>query len=368
MVKRKDTRLTPGITLTLLLIALFTALEVGVFADYVPHLTSFSAQLDAHFFLTALFIGCAVLLAKLHIDTRYLLIFGLFMATLGPAGCLTIFVSICMYFVDIKFTQPITDLLSSLLPELKQDKSEQVYERILYHLDDFHPERIPIPFIDIMEFGNYKQKRMAIEKMLRYYRPEFARTLRKGLQDPSSAVKVQSATALNYIDHHMFAENIRLKNLHDADREDIDQLLKYAENTANYVHSDILDPDRREKMLDNAIHAYEAYIKQQPKNTDAIIALAQLNVDKGNYQHTKELMKELLSTEFLPKGALLMMHALYQLNELDELRAFARFAKNAVGEDISNEALSSAIHLWTEGVPKEITHNVGTLKEESRYG
>jgi tetratricopeptide (TPR) repeat protein len=349
--KSKDDRLTPRIWIVFLTLSLFTLADVEIFISQRPFLSSWPVKIAAHLLLSACFIAFLFYFYKRNSDMRFLLLYGLFFVPLGPAGALTILLSLGLYLLYVKLTQPLGDLLISLMPPIEQNASEETYERILYHLDDFHPERVPIPFRDIMAFGTYKQKRMAIEKMLRYFRPEFAPVLRSGLDDKSNAVKVQAATALSYIDHKLFEENVQLKKLGEEDPRDMDALKAYAKHTQSYVFAEILDPDRRERMLEAAIQAYEAYLENVPEDEDSQLALAQLLYTQGNYSKSKKLLKRHLEIAFSPEAALLLMKVLYELKEYEELHAFAAKVKKNLGDHLLHDDLYDYVQLWSEGVP-----------------
>lgn len=317
-------------------------------------LSSFWQKAIAHLFLSVALLFAIAFLLKRRVDERFPLVFALFAIPLGPPGALTVFVSMLLYLIYVKITAPMADLLANLIPPMKRDPSEIIYERILYHLDDFHPERVPVPFRDIMSFGTYKQKRMAIDKMLRYYEPAFAPILKMGLEDPSSAVKVQAATAIGYIDQKMFAENIQLKTLLDENPDDIEILKTYAEQTESYASTDILDPDRYKKMLKAAIDAYETYLQSEPEDEKAQFALARLFYLNGDFSRSKMILEKALERRFSIESALLMLNVLYNLKEISALQSFANGVKAHLGDKIPPGELSTALKFWSEGVPTNI--------------
>lgn len=281
-------------------------------------------------------------------DLRFIILFFLFSATLGTSGSGVIFVSLLLYYLYRYLTQTLGDLLISLNPDISKDKSEIVYERILYHLDNFNPNRVPIPFTDLMAFGSYTQKRMAIEKMLRYYRPEFANPLKMGLDDPSSSVKVQAATAINFIDHKKFDENIELAKASEKYPSDLDLLKEYADDTYDYIKSEILDEDRKQKLIHNAIQSYRRYLKKDPYDEEVNLKLAELLFLAKDYKSTKEHLETLLNKKFSRPEALLMMEVFYATKEYKALQEFALECQKKQTREIDDE-LGAKIKLWASG-------------------
>lgn len=345
-----DMRITPRFATVFFTIFIFALLDLYILLTNTPPLNSLAGKLFAHLLLCLGFLITLFYFHKEQIDMRFLLPFGIFTITLGAPGALTILFSMLLYLLYIKFTPAISDLMSMLLPPMEQDASDIIYERIIYRLDDFHPDRVPIPFKDIMAFGSYKQKRMTIEKILRYYRPEFASALKSGLEDKSSAVKVQAATALNYIDHKLFEENFNLKTLCNEDSSDLDALKAYALHTQNYVNAEILDSDRRERMIQSGVEAFEAYLKKLPDDLDMMLNYAELLYTQKNHLKSKAILNTLLEREFSSKAALLKMKVLYMLKEFEELRQFSHVVKEKIGKRPLHDELFSSVKFWTLGL------------------
>lgn len=352
-----DPRITPFIGSVTLLTAIFTT--VGWYLAYNPNspFQSIPSKIGAHLVLCIPLFLAVYFLIKRQVDPRYLILFALFYLVLGPVGALTIFISIILFLIYLKITQPISDLLTSLLPDIMKSRSENAYERILYRLDDFQPDRVPIPFKDIMAFGSYSQKRMAIEKMLRYYRPEFAPALKMGLQDKSSAVKVQAATAMSYIDHKMFDENLRLRQIHEDDPDDLTAWTAYTSQTVSYIEADILDPDRKAKLIKEGITSLKAYLKLAPEDAASIKSLAYLLHLEGHLEEEQHLLEGLLATVFSPEAALGLMNNLYLQKKYDSLRLLAYELRENYGPLAIYPELDAAVALWT----KDLAHSEDNL-------
>lgn len=284
-----------------------------------------------------------------NFDTRFLIPFTLFFIPFGPPGGVIASLSLILYLVDHYITQPISSLISSLFPAQKVETSEYIYERLLYRLEDTRADRVPIPFKDIMKYGNYNQKRIAIEKMLRYFKPEFTPALKMGLEDPSSAIKVQTATALSFIDHKMFDRFTLLKDYSIEEPEDFQLLKGFAEFGAYYALSGILDKDRLDDILSQTIPAINSYLKENPKDNSLKFSLAKLYLKQNKKESAQKILEELLNVSFDPEAAYLLMDILYEKKEYDAVRILAQ---KSLEEDKSlhnSEYIKNMALVWTEG-------------------
>lgn len=341
---RKHNALPHFFWLSATLIFLFTTLDALLFIYPIM------GQLWLHISLCITLVALSIILGVLQADLRFLVPFNLFMITLGPPGAFVIAGSLLLYLIDRFTTQSISSLLGGLFPSEPEDSSDRIYDRLIYHLDDPRPSRIPIPFKDIMLYGNYNQKRMAIEKMLRYFRPEFAGALKLGLTDKSSAVKVQTATALSYIDHQMFDHFLQLKAKWEEEPENTFALKLFAEYGGKYALSEILDPDRLSMVLDEVIQVYKEYIKRQPHDMTARIALATLYLKNENPQEAKEVLEGVLAIKFRADAAELLMQTLFSLNQTQELIEFANEVCSQLKDRKQDDPTLMTATLWAKGV------------------
>lgn len=302
--------------------------------------------LTAHAILSLILLAILIYCLKTEQDVRFLLPFCLFIIPLGPPAGAVFAFALLFHFFDRSYSETLSSLMSSLFPDVPEDRSDLIYDRIIYHLDDPRPDRIPIPFSDIMMYGNYNQKRMAIEKMLRYFTPEFAEPLKMGLSDESAAIKVQTATALSSIDHQMFDRFMTLKKIHDEDPESIVALREYAEYGAKYALSGILESDRLHMLLEESIPAFRHLIQKRPLDESAHIQLAKLYICNDQHQLASDLLKQLLDRSFVMEASELYLKCLYALKDYSGLyeRAFIQSQKTPPGTERESRAF-----LWAGG-------------------
>lgn len=293
--------------------------------------------------LTVVAVAITAVFLQRKADARYLLVFIPFSLGFGAPGALVIALSYLLFFGYLCFIQPIGELLASLVPRFALERVDAVYERILYKLDDFRSDRVPIPFRDVMEFGSYKQKRRIIEKMLRYFRPAFANALKMGLYDKSSAIKVQAATAISAIDHKMFAAHIVWKKRAQEAPHDREIQKIYGEKTLSYAFSRILDDDRQVRMLDEAKRVFEEYLKEKPDDEEVIIDLAEIYAALNHDAMVKQLAERALALQFSSRAALLLLQALYNERDFTKIRAYVHEWMHH--PQVSHQ-LQEAIALW----------------------
>lgn len=329
----------PG-TLVIFFIAF---LEISAFA------IANSWYLPIHAALSITAISLLVLFHLRNLDTRYLIPFCLFFIPFGPPGAVLVSASLILYLIDHYITQPISSLISSLFPKQKEETSEYIYERLQYGLEDTRSDRVPIPFKDIMHYGNYNQKRIVIEKMLRYFKPEFAPILKVGLEDPSSAIKVQAATAISFIDHKMFDRLIALKNLHLRDPEDPFLFKSFVEFGAYYSLSGILDKDRLSEILSEIIPAINDYLIKFPKEYVLKLTLAKLYLLRDDPMRAQKLLEELLDVSFNPEAAYMLMDILYELKDFDKVKALAQKTLSESKSLENYEYIKSMALAWAGG-------------------
>lgn len=339
----KGSFLPGGFWISTLTILCFTLCEISVY------FLLGSMFWQVHAILALLSLALLWTFHKKSLDTRYLIPFCLFFIPFGPYGGALITISVILYLIDHFITQPISELMSSLFPKEQEETSEYIYERLLYRLEDTRADRVPIPFKDIMHYGNYNQKRIGIEKMLRYFKPEFTPILKIGLSDPSSAIKVQTATALSFIDHKMFDQFTGLKNDHLRAPEDPLLLKAFAEFGAYYSLSGILDEDRQIEILKETIHSIHTYLKQFPKETELKLTLAKLYLLQDQRFHAQKWLEELLNTSFNAEAAYLLMDIHYELKDYEKVKELAHQALTQEKSLENHEYIKNMALAWTGG-------------------
>ena len=300
-------------------IALLVLLVESFLFFYLAH-HSLAAALLLHLaVIVALMWSLKFFLSKFF-DIRYLLLLILFCGSFWPRwGSDHFSLHLALYYLFA--SDAIPSASNVFYPKTELTASEFAYERIIYGLDDYHVDKVPIPFKDIMTFGTYQQKRIAIEKMLRYFRPEFTPALLIGLYDKSNAVRVQAATAISSIDNNYFDRYAKLSRLVKEHPRDMKLLKAYAEHCEEYADTEILDKDRIKKMRVSAIDAYINYLQHQEGDLLAQVSLGKLWMQNGDYAEAKQILEKAILQPNCPlKAWVFLMRSYYHLNDFDRLR------------------------------------------------
>lgn len=283
-----------------------------------------------------------------QLDMRFPLLLTILVACFGPFGVGLFLMILVLYQIYCRTSLGLKALLSSLLPEAHFSPSERVYDRIVHGLDDYDPDIQPLPFMDIIMFGTEKQKRLAIEKILRYFHPDFAPALLRGLKDPNNGIRVLAATAVTTLDQRYFDRFLELEENCRNKPNHMKGILEFAEHCDQYALSQILDRERAEKMIAYAIESYEMYLTLNPQNNEVIGALGRLYIKEGKPGKAKDLLEKALDkSEHIPmEFTKWYMCALYNLKDYTTLRAFATRQTDLIQERGIDHPMQDILSSW----------------------
>lgn len=314
-----------------------------------------------HSFLTGMAIIYVVFLGYLKKDQRFAILLVLFLGAMGPFGAGLCLVTLLLYQTYRHMVEG--DLLEALWPEIIHEKREILYERLLYGAEEAEKKGGELSFQDIMAFGNEKQKRTAIEKILKHFRPEFFPALFMGLNDRQNSVRIYAATAMTSLDKQFFDKYLVLRKLVQENPADSKALWDLAHHCEMYANSRILDTAREEKMHKDAIEAYEKYAKERPEDLSADLPLARLYLDINQPMRAKQWLEPLIVEKNPPPEVYLTwMRILFDLKDYEALRQLN--STEIMNHYIHNQGLEARLldqflMLWHKGMPlalEEIKH------------
>lgn len=304
----------------------------------------------SHVLIANLCILFVYLSSHMEWDLRFPLLLTILVATLGPLGAVIFLMTLVLFQVYSRTAQTIKDLLSSLVPKFHSDPAKDVYERIVYGLEDFEPDVTPLPFMDVITFGTDKQKRLAIEKILRYFHPLFSPALATALQDENNGIRVLAATAVATLDKLYFDKYLALEKKYHLSPDNLKTILAFAQHCDDYaVTSEILDEDKSKQMISHAIEAYERCYKMDPKDLKVAGLLGRLYVKDNRHIAAKKHLEGVLVNSSIKVPVEIYkwyMCALYQLEEYSQLRRFATDSLPASKTSRFTQELKELIHLW----------------------
>jgi len=268
---------------------------------------------------------CLVILALyLQWDVRFAALLCLF-SFLGPLGIVLCLLTLCLYALYSKIPAS-SSLLEALLPERKLGGREELYHRLTYGMEDLTSKQRGVAFHDIMSFGTSQQKRSVIEKILKYFNVEFSSLLLQALNDPSPSVRIYAATAMNRLDNQFYNRFLSLLENVQNQPNDSSALLALAKHCEEYAGSKILDEGRTRKMWENAMNAYENYVKLNPADWAVPVALGRIYLTLGMPQQAHVWLEDARQKhKGLPQEAILdWCNCLYQLGRYADLREFCK--------------------------------------------
>lgn len=329
----------------------FFALLIGV----VEHWIFFSpftmlTKLVIHIVIVNLCLLLVVLFSYLKWDLRFAIYLTIMVSSLGFFGSGVCLLTLLLYSIYLQTSDSIKDLFASLFPETHFSKVDALYERITHGLDNFDPDYNPLPFMDVIEFGTEKQKRLAIEKILRFFRPEFAPSLLKALEDPSNGIRVLAATAVNTLDRHFFERYLELEKIVSKEGSTLADLLQFASHCDLYAQSQILDDGRLKKVVGNAIDSYQKVLRYDSGNLSVVGNLARLYASQGMVEQALQLLEpRIQSLDAIPyEISKWYMAALYHLKDYKKLRGFTRHHFEIAEEKSAPQELKELILSWSQ--------------------
>lgn len=267
---------------------------------------------------------------------------------LGPMGLAGFLVTIGVGFWFERKATPFDEWYSSLFPEEESEFSQEMYERVTATRAHREDSGLPTPFIDVLDHGDDDQKRTVIALISKHFKPSFAPTLLRALQDKSNAIRVQAATAMARIENAVAEKSHEILKELEESPEDADLLLELAQHYDEYALTGLLDSARQRDYRHKAMEAYGKYLDEHPGDRSARTAMGRILVRKGRYSEAAEWFRQGLDDkEASPQAVLWLMECLFHLDRLDELRELATDRmKKWEGKDNLPEKVAHTVRLW----------------------
>jgi len=297
---------------------------------------------------------------------RFLYLNMIAVGFLGVFGAFITLIVLSIYLAFRSRTTSLMQLLDNFFPGEEEDLSEVLYERVRFGMDDFDPRKMPVVFQDVLEYGSESQKRLAIERMLKHFRPEFTKAFSKALNDSSNAIRVVAATAVTRIDKQYAETEERLKKDVENNSEDIAALLDYAKHCHEYSELDIIDRIRALKLRARAIEAYSRYREAKPGIFFVDIALASLFYSNGEYHRVLTLLSPYFQKSEPVDYRIYRwyMSSLFQLRRWRDLYQFAnRDHTMTWKQSVEFDAMMDLIMLWRTGFHETVNIKRGMRAE-----
>jgi len=224
---------------------------------------------------------------------RSIRITALFVVIMGPFGAAMGLLTLVLYFFYLYYSDPVYSLIQELMPDMKKSSVEQLQERIQAGLEGFQQDTEVISLHEIMQFGNTKQKLVAIEKVLKYYHPEFISALKVAVTDDSNSVRVLAATAISSLEDRFQKKFVKLEKQYKERPDHPETILELAEHSAEYARFDVFDVGRLDKIKHYAVGKFEEYLGYRPDDEEVRFKLASVYMDMEEYEKAEKLLLEL---------------------------------------------------------------------------
>jgi hypothetical protein len=259
-------------------------------------------------------------------DLRYplLLFLSLFgTGVFGAAGFILLAI-LCPLFS--LFTTPANIWFEGLFPEQLSTPFSKIFQRVQSRWDDYSQLTEATSFQDLFTFGTLAQKQAVLDAVAKDFNPLYSTILKRALDDPHNAVRIQAAAIVSKIDFDFEGTIIKLTEHAKKTPDDHTILLKLAMQYDNYASLGLLDPFREQEVAERAVNYYREYLKDSPEDTKAQFAIGRLLFYSKDYIKFLKWCEEYRS-KFKTLPSIInawYLEALYKLHRYEELADAAR--------------------------------------------
>jgi tetratricopeptide (TPR) repeat protein len=271
-----------------------------------------------------------------------------FLGAIGAAGTLLCAV---MEAVFRPRARGFMEWYNDLFPEEDDEAADLLLNRLRAGGDPASGAADLTSFMDAMSFGTIEQKQAVIALIARRFSPAFAPALRRALEDPIPAVRVQAAAAAAAIEAKFAARAMTLERELKSKTAKPDTLRELGRLNADMAKSGILEAARAQAAREKALECYRLALKASPDDAALLSACGELLLAQGDAKAaTPYLTKALSQSRGAAATASLLADALMRQNRFNELRAFARTGLGRfTGPDAERERLDQSLSLWARG-------------------
>jgi len=314
---------------------------------------TFTTLLIVHIPLVILSILLVILYYRLEWNYSFPLLSALALIFMGALGPLFVGLAAILYFFFENYTSLPTIYKELFHVSEKYNLINIIYERLIYAQDTFNPEKLPTIFLDILVYGSEKQKRVAIDRILRHFRPEFSTALYKALNDKSNSIRVLAASAVNRIDSQYMDQNRALEKKYNKNPDDKNCILNYAEHCELYSRLVFIDDERREQLKKKTIELYKKYLQSHSEDQKIALFLARLYNLKGKYQSSADCLENFVHNYDTATEEVYRCYfsAIFQLKKYHEIRTMTNNKDLKIhGQSVEFDNTVDQIILWKNGL------------------
>ena len=285
-------------------------------------------------------------------ETYFPILFTLSTAVFGALGALF---ALLLLLIRLKFPKvfktPTEDLYESLLSELKKTEEEELSEYLLTgDVKKFENSSV-IPFMDVLRYGNQRQKQAMIPLLINNYHRNFAPVLREAIQDKDSSIRVLASMGMAQIENKFMKQAIEIEAEKGKENESNKNYFKIlGRHYDDYAHSEILDEVMQTDFRNLAIKSYEKYLRSNPLDGDVLFWLARTFLRNGKPVDAAMKFEVALKNKLLlPQNFVWYLETLYRLREYKKLRDVAnKYVRHLnIAEGVIPHEMKKIIQIWS---------------------
>jgi hypothetical protein len=285
-------------------------------------------------------------------ETYFPFLFTLSTTVFGALGALFVLLLLLIRLkVPRVFKTPTADLYDSLLSELKKTEKEELSEYLLSgNVKKFNNSSV-IPFMDVLRYGNQRQKQTLIPLLINNYHRNFAPVLREAIQDKDSSIRVLASMGMAQIENQFMEQAIKIEAKKGKGNESDKKYLKIlGRHYDDYAHSEILDEVMQTDFRNLAIKSYVEYLHSNPLDGDVLFWLARALLRNGKPEDAAIKFEVALKNKLLlPHNFVWYLESLYRLQKYKKLRDVAnKYVRHLnIAEGVIPSEMKNIINTWS---------------------
>jgi polysaccharide biosynthesis protein PelE len=284
---------------------IFGLAALGMGMECIPILFlmagEFGIALILHLLIVAL-IGswiCYICAKDPHLP--FLFLFMLLAA--GPFGAGIFLLAVIVYKCCPKTAVSPDEWIRGFFSQEEAEERQHIYERIAFGMEDTEVSDVK-PFQDILNSGTVLEKQIAIAKITRYFRSQFAVLLKQAVQDTNAAVRVQAATALTKLERDFMMKLMHIEKALKSTSNPGAIRMQLVQLCDDYAHAGLLDKNSQNELRQKAITMYEECLSHG-EDFDLRLRLARLYLRQDQPDKTCGLLQDAAESGDITPQALL---------------------------------------------------------------
>jgi tetratricopeptide (TPR) repeat protein len=266
---------------------------------------------------------------------------------LGPLGPLGTALCLLLTHRFRKSSQSFQEWYESLFPSVLTEYAKEVLEQVEAAETDSSHASGPVPFIDVMTVGSFRQKQIVLGLIAKHYRPVFAKTLLLALRDESNAIRVQAATTMARIENRFLSRTVKLIKEVEESRNAPASLLRLAQHYDDYAFTGLLDTTRERENRAKALETYKKYLELNPADPAVRNAVARILVRRKAIDEAIEWIRESVEQGYSsPQMLLWWVECEFERGSWNKVRELVGSNGEFFGRQDFPNKLSEALELW----------------------